>query len=263
MVVATVSLEVAVTESCAFVPCAGRGVEHPSRIRVRKVQHVERVTVLLVGVPHSIRQVAVLLNGKLNRVGRYAHALVAVRSIDDALAASVSAKPKDAVIHLGDGVRRNAADLVVSALDTRQREIGLAAVVPNLNAVGAKEPRFAVVDNERHQAVGRTFGRGKVKRVNGRAIKQRGDPNALTVGFVENEIAVQISNRYRAGEVRVGDLRKRVRSGVVDVSVWIRGNKNLCAVVRHRHRAGARYHAKRRVALVLQKDSAAIFQQQK
>jgi len=136
--VTTVTLEVAVTEPSTLVPSARSRVKHPRRVSVRKVQHIERVTVLLVRVRHGIGKVAVALNRKLNGVRRYTHRLITLRSIHNALTPSVCAEPKDGVIHLGYRVRRNTADLVISALDAGERKIGVPGVVPDLHGIRAK-----------------------------------------------------------------------------------------------------------------------------
>ena len=97
-----------------------------------------------------------------------------------------------------------------------------------------------MVNDQRHEIVGRTLGAGEIQRVNGRAVEQSGHPKLLAVGFVEHEIAVKETNRRRAGEVRVGNLRKHVRVGVVDVAGRACRDEQLRAVVHHGHGAGTR-----------------------
>ena len=74
----------------------------------------------------------------------------------------------------------------------------------------------------------------------------------MTVGLVEHEIAVQIADRYCAGEVRVSNLAKSVGVGVVNVAGPVGCNEQLRAVVGHTDRPSARHGAnqRRRVGVV-------------
>ena len=119
----------------------------PRRVGGRERQHVEGVTVLLVGVGRGVSDVFVLLNLPLDRVRADAHARVAVGAVDDALAARVSAQPEEGVVELGDRERRSATDLVERALDALERERGRTGIVPDLDRVGAEKPHFGVIHN--------------------------------------------------------------------------------------------------------------------
>ena len=222
------------------MPRTGRRVEHPSRAAGREVQHVEGVAVLLVGVGHRVRHVGVLLDLPLDGVRRDALAGVAASAVDDALTARVAAQPEHAVVHLGDGVRRDAADLVVGALDARQREVGCAGVVPYFGAVGAEHPDLAVIDDGADHTVRCALGAGKVERVDLGAVQQRRDPYALAVWLVEDEVAVEVADRHRAGEVRVHHLRKSRGALGIDVGFGVGDEDDLIAVVGDGHRRGAR-----------------------
>ena len=96
-----------------------------------------------------------------------------------------------------------------------------------------------MIDVDRDQLVGRAFGAGEVQRSNAGAIQQARHPDLLTVWLVEDEVAVKVTNRGRAGKVRVANGRKRPCAHVVDVAVRVGRNEDLRAVVRNGHRAGA------------------------
>ena len=81
------------------------------------------MAVLLVGVAYRVAHVQIVLNAPFNRVRRHALCVIASGPVNYALAARVSAQPKYGVVHLGDGVRRRAADFVERALDRRKRKI--------------------------------------------------------------------------------------------------------------------------------------------
>ena len=189
------------------------------------------MTVLLVSVANRIRQVAILLNLPFDGVGRYTHARVAVSAVHNAPPTGISAQPKKAVVELCDRIGRDTTNLVKRTLDTLQRERHVARVVPNFDRVSAKQPSLTVVDDQRHQTVGRTLGAGKVQRVNGQTVKQTGYPDLLAVRLIKNKIAVQKTNSYRARKVWVGNLLKHVSGGVIDVAGAVGGNKQLRAVV--------------------------------
>ena len=81
--------ELTFLKRCAFMPSAGRGVIHPSGVGRRENQHVERVAVLLIRIRDGVRQISVVLDGELNRMGRNAHALIALCAVYDALSTGV------------------------------------------------------------------------------------------------------------------------------------------------------------------------------
>ena len=72
---------------------------------------------------------------------------------------------------------------------------------------------------------GIAFGAGKLQRVNAGAVQQLRHPNLLAIGFVEHEIAVDVPDRYRAGEVRVCDLLKHVGARVINITLRIGGDE--------------------------------------
>ena len=84
------------------MPSLGRYIVDPSGLGARKDQHVEGVAVLLIGVPDGVRQVAVLLDLPLNRMGRDALAGVAVSTVHDAPATGVRTQPKQPVVKFGN-----------------------------------------------------------------------------------------------------------------------------------------------------------------
>ena len=197
------------------------------------------MAVLLIGVRHRIRHIQITLDAPFDSVRRNALGVVADRPVNDALAARVGSQPEHGIIQLGDGVRRDAADFVERALDRREGKVLPAGVVPYFGAFGPEDPTFAVIDQQTNNAVRAAFRAGEVQRVDLEAVQKLRYPDALAVRFVEHEIAVKVSDRHRAGEVGVGDLRKRVGRLVVDKRVWIAGEENLRPVVRDGHGAGA------------------------
>ena len=182
----------------------------------------------------------------LDRVRADALAGVAVGPVDDSAAAGVLAQPEHAVVHLGDRVRRRAAQFVVRALDALEREVGRARVVPDLDTVRAEHPDLAEVGQDGHHAIGRALGAGELRGVDLRAVQQARDVDALAVGRVEDEVAVKIADRHRAGKVWVTDAAEHVRAGVVDVAVRVGRDEQLRAVVGHADRPRARDCAEQR-----------------
>ena len=166
--------------------------------------------------------------------------LVATGAVDHTKATRVSRQPKDAVVHLGDRVRRSAACLKKRALDGGKRVVWLASVVPDLGRVVAEDPDFFVIDNQRHHVVWRGFCACKRQRVDAGTIKQFRYPHALAVWLIEHKIAVDVAHGDSAWKVGVADLCKRRRVDVVDVAVWVGGDEDLYAVVHHADRPGAR-----------------------
>ena len=69
------------------------------------------------------------------------------------------------------------------------------------------------------------FGAGKLQRINSQAIKQRRHPDFLAVRLIERKIAVDVPDRARAGEVRVGNLLEHVSVDIVDVASGVGSNK--------------------------------------
>ena len=246
LAVRPVPREHAVGQPRPLVPCARDRVVDPRRVGGRERQDVELVAFLLVGVGHGVRDRAVALDGKLNRMGRDALAAVAVGLIDDAPPARVGTQPEQRVVQLGDRVDRSAAQLVERALDALEREVSRASVVPDLSRARAEQPRLAVIDVDRDQLVRRTLGAGEVQRVDAGAVQQARHPDLLAVWFVEDEVAVEVADRGCAGEVRVANRRERAGAHVVDVAVRVGSNKYLRAVVCDGHRAGAIDGAKKR-----------------
>ena len=198
---------------------------------------------MLIGVRHRVGHIQIVLDAPFDCVSGYALCVISRRPVNDALAARVSTQPKHCVVQLGYGVPRSATNFVERALDRGQREIRVACVVPDFGAVRTKHPTFAVVDHYADDAVRTAFGAGKIERVNLRAVKDLRHPNALAVWLVKYEIAVQIPDRRRAGEIRVHDLRECVCAFVVNESVRVARKEYLRPVVRDGHRAGARHVA--------------------
>ena len=246
LAVAAVAGEVAVIPSSSLMPRLRGDVVDPGGVGLREDQHIERMAILLVGVANRVRQVAVLLDVPFDCVGRDALRLVAVGPVDHAAASGVGAQPENAVVHLGDRVGRRAAHLVKGALDALERKVGGAGVVPDFGRVGPKQPDLAVADQDREQAIGRTFSAGEVERVDLRAFQQARHPDLLAVWFVEHEVAVEVADRDRAGEIRVRNLREGVRAGVVDVAGAVGRDEQLRAIVGHRHRPGSSNGAQHR-----------------
>ena len=195
------------------------------------------MAVLLVGVGNGVCQVRILLDMPLNSMGRDALACVAIGPVDDALTTAVTAKPKQAVVHLGDGVGGSAAQLVERARDALKREVQRSGVRPDLNRVGSKGPDLAEIGNHGHQAVRGGCGLLELQQVNGRAVQKSRDPHLLAVRFVEHKVAIQIGHGHRAGKVGVSDWTKCVCGGVVDEAGAVASNEQLGAVVRHADRA--------------------------
>ena len=204
-----------------------------------KNQHVEAVAVLLVGVPNSVRQVAVLLDVPLDSVSRNALTRVAVGPVDHALTTGVFAQPKQAVVHLGNRVGGSAAQLVKRAGDAGEREVRVAAVVPDFDGVSAVDPQLPVVNDDANHAVWGAFSRRELQRVDLRTIKQRSHPDLLAVRLVKHEVAVQIAHSACTGKVWVGDLLKGVCIGVVNERGAVASNEQLNAVVNHADRPSA------------------------
>ena len=142
--------ELTVDQTGTLVPSLSRRVVHPSRVGAWKSQDVKAVAFLLIRVSQRVRNIAVLGDGVLDGVRRYALTGVAVGLVDDTLATGVCAQPKQTVVQLGDRKRGHTADLVKRALDALKREVCAAHVVPDFNRVSAKQPRLAVVDVDRH-----------------------------------------------------------------------------------------------------------------
>ena len=217
----------------ALMPCACGHVKHPCLLGARERQHVKGMAILLIGKGNRIRDVAITLDSKLNRVGGDTLARIAVSPEYDALASGIRPQPEQRVVHLGDREGRRAANLVDCALDPRQRERCVACVVPNFNRLGAKQPHLAVVDKKRHQIVRHTFGAGKRQRVNLRAVKQLRRPESLRIRLLEHKIAIQKADRHRAWKVHVRDFGVRFSCRVVDKPFRVGRDKQLCAVIHH------------------------------
>ena len=79
---------------------------------------------------------------------------VTVGTVDNALSTGVCTQPEQAVVQFGYGVRRHAANLVKRALDTLQRKVGSACVIPDLYRVSTEHPQLAVVSNKPHHTIG-------------------------------------------------------------------------------------------------------------
>ena len=233
LAVTAVTGERAVGKPCPLVPSLCGGIVHPCGVGRGEDQHVKAVTVLLVCVPNGVRQVRVLLDLPLDGVGRDSLACVAVGPVDDALTTAVTAKPEQAVVHLGNGVGGSAAQLVKRAGNALKREVQRSSVRPDFDRVGSKGPDFAEVGNYGHQAVRRSFSAGKLQRINGCAVQNGSHPHLLAVRLVEHKVAVQVGHSHSAWEVRVRDGAKCVCGGVVDVAGAVGCNEQLSAVVSH------------------------------
>ena len=159
LAIRAVAGELAILEPSALVPGLGRCIVDPGGVGAGEGQHVEAVTVLLVGVGDGIRDVAVLLDLPLHGVRGHALARVAVGAVDDALATVVTTQPEQGVVQLGHGERGGQAQLVEGTLNARQREVRVASVIPDFSRVCAEDPNFAVVNDNTDYAVGRTLDR--------------------------------------------------------------------------------------------------------
>ena len=124
-----------------FMPCLRGGIVNPSGVGAGEHQHIEAVTVLLVGVSNRIRQIFVLLDLPLDSVGGDALTGVAICAINHAATTSVRTQPEQAVVHFGNRVGCDAADFVERALNALQREVSVACVIPHLNRIGAEHRR--------------------------------------------------------------------------------------------------------------------------
>ena len=88
-----------------------------------------------------------------------------------------------------------------------------------------------MIDDNTDDAVRRTFGAGKVQRIDLRAVEQAGDPKFLAIWLIKHKVAVKIADSHRAGEVRVSDLNERVGRLCIDERIWIADKHDLIAVV--------------------------------
>src|SRR5947207_3240474 len=79
-----------------LMPHAGRYVVHPSFLCGGKVEHPERVSLVLIGVADSVINPCITLPGKFDRMGADSGRPVTLRPPCDAGAALIAANPKDA-----------------------------------------------------------------------------------------------------------------------------------------------------------------------
>src|SRR3990167_9067126 len=80
--------------------------------------------------------------------------LVALRAVHD----EVIAEPEHAPLIFGDGARREAPSLYDSRGDARKWEIGVPAVVVDLDAMLSKQPRLAIRVDDAREIVRQSVG---------------------------------------------------------------------------------------------------------